>query len=254
VPPRRLEAVSLDVLDLRRDERGLLVGTTDAGKSTLAEYLGLNFVRRYKARRLILDSKPRYRAEWMFNGLPAKRLYKRYKPDPHAFVAGSIVITPDLTESPKKLLAQAFTRTNTVIASIPSKGYIPWLVAVAAAFKELGSYRKPGLLHVDETLDFFTTNGNPIGGDAIEVSARAGREVGEAGLYCSQRTYKLSQALLAEMTRLYAFMLTNVNDAKRFQEFGCPPFATPRRLREFKYWYKKDPGHVYGPYALDLAA
>ena len=50
--------VELGRLSLRRSERGLLIGGTGVGKSTLADVLGEDFVYRYrgaKARRLILD-------------------------------------------------------------------------------------------------------------------------------------------------------------------------------------------------------
>jgi hypothetical protein len=240
-------------LDIRRDERGLLVGGTQMGKSTLAEYLGSAYCTRYSAKRLILDSKPRYRAEWKFDGLPAKRLYRRYRPDPAGFVAGSVLVTPDLPEEPHRLLAQAFTRTNTVIATIHSKVNIPWLTALAHAFHDGASHRKPRILQVDETMDFFTAQGQPIGGDAIEVSARAGSEVGEAALYCSQRTKRLSTSLLAEMSKLYCFSLDNVGDADRLTEFGVPEFMPPLDKHQFRYWTKLDKRHVYGPYFLDLA-
>ena len=52
---------------------------------------------------------------------------------------------------------------------------------------------------------------------------------------------------------LYAFRLDFDADARRFQEFGCPPFLLPTEDHEFMFWSKaQDRHHVYGPYSLSL--
>lgn len=242
--------IELGRLSLRRSERGLLIGGTGVGKSTLADVLGEDFVQRYqrvKARRLILDSKPRYRGERTVGGLDAKRRYKNW--DHGAAVRNSVVV-----DDPNDI-EFAFSQRNcsTVIVQGESSRDIPRLVYAAHRFLMSSRAKRPQLLQVDESLDFFHPNGQPRGGDdSILRSARAGRERGTAALYCSQRTRGIPPQLMEELERLYAFRLDYKADAKRFQEMGAPEITLPRRNREFVYWWKGDYDHVYGPYKLNL--
>lgn len=238
---------------LRREERGMVVGGVETGKSTLAEQLARNFMARYpaKGRRLTLDSKPRYKAEWWLNGVTTKRHYRRWR---HGeFVPGSVLITPQSDPDPRGALKDARKLGfRTVIASTGTD--IAWLVECCRCFIEDSRADEPFLVHCDETMDFYHKNGAPIGGNAIDRSARAARELGGAGLYCTQRTQSISTTLMQEMSRLYCFRLDYLADVKRFADFGCPLFTPPQLDYVFRYWYKKDRRHVWGPYKLDLVA
>lgn len=226
------------------------MGGTGTGKSTLADVLGADFVERYrgkKARRLILDSKPRYRAEWQSNGISARRRYKKW--DHGEVVAGSVVI-----DDPNDL-EMAFKRGfQTVIIQGETRDDIPRLVHAASLFLKDSRTGRPQLLQVDETMDFFHGNGSPIGGsDAILRASRAGRERGTAALYCSQRTRGIPAQLMEELERLYAFRLDYKQDAKRFQEMGAPEFPLPSEPYRFMYWYKSgNYNKVFGPYKLNI--
>jgi hypothetical protein len=240
--------VDLDRIALRKAERGFVAGGSDAGKSYLAEMLGAYFVlyyQRQKARRLVLDSKPRFRAQVTVNGRPAKYRYKNWDHGP--FVKDSVVV-----DDPSQLELAFSLGYRTVIAQCEEAGSeIDRLVATADAFLRTSKASRPQLLQVDEVMDFYHENGAARGGSNVILrSARAGRERGTAGLYCSQRTRGIPASLMSEMLRLYAFRLDAVNDAKRFQEFGAPPFALPRAKRQFMYWYKEDYEKVWGPYTL----
>ena len=104
----------------------MVVGGVETGKSTLAEYLARNFVERYpKGRRLTLDSKPRYKAEFWLNGTTTKRHYRRWA---HGeFVPGSALMTPQSDPDPAPALRDARKLGfRTVIASTGSD--IAWLV------------------------------------------------------------------------------------------------------------------------------
>lgn len=251
--PRLPRGPSLDDLSLRQKERGFVVGGTDTGKSTLADFLGADFVHRYadkKARRLILDSKPRYRAQWTVQGVSAARRYKNW--DHGAPIAGSVVVdNPDDLE-----LAWKTGATTVIVQRLGAKRIdIARMVRATELFMLSSRARRPQLLQVDETLDFFHGNGAPIGNsDALVEAARAGRERGTAALYCSQRTKGMPAQLMEEMSRLYAFRIDYKADAKRLQEMGAPPIPLPTKTRQFMYWWKGDYDRVWGPYTLDLAA
>lgn len=239
--------LSLDQISLRQRERGFVVGGVDTGKSTLADYLGADFIRRYRnGRRLLLDSKPRYRAQWTCRGRDAAPRYRRWS---HGqFIPGSYVV-----DDPSELELAWKLGARTVIMQCESATDIPRLTAGASKFLESSRASRPQLVQVDETMDFFHSNGAPRGGDDTIVRvARAGRERGTGGLYCAQRTKGIPATLLEEMSRLYALRIDYKADAKRLQEMGAPPFTLPTRRFEFYYWTKADYDHIWGPYKLTL--
>jgi hypothetical protein len=240
-------SLPLAQLSLRQRERGLVLGGTEAGKSTLADYLGSDFTQRYKssgARRLVLDTKPRYRAQYLLSGMTAKRRYKSW--DHGASIPGSILV-----EDPRDL-ERAFGMGNTVIVQGESGSDIPRVVACAADFLRHSRAGRPQLLQVDEVLDFYHSNGASKGGDdAITRSVRAGRERGTACLICSQRTKGIPPPIMEELSRCYLFRMDFKADAKRLQEMGAPEaMQPPTEQYDFRYWTKRAYGNVYGPYRL----
>lgn len=241
--------LSLAQLSLRERERGLVVGGVDTGKSTLMDMLGTEFVHRYArrgGRRLILDSKPRYRAAYTVHGVPATRRYRNWS-------HGQPLPGSMLVEDPEDLELAWKTGARTVIMQGESVSDRARLQAGASAFLRGSRANRPQLLQVDETMDFFHPNGAPLGGDdAITRAVRAGRERGTGALCGTQRTKGLPATLLEEMSRLYCLRIDFKADAKRLQEMGAPPFVIPTRPHEFMYWWKGDYDHVWGPYKLTL--
>lgn len=242
--------MDLSRISLRERERGLLIGGTGTGKSWLAEALLVDFHRRYLARGgrvLILDSKPRFRAEYEASGVKASRRYRKWDHGPA--VPGSVVVSdPDD-------LAMAWTTGATVVVAQARTGEnVPMLADCAQAFFESSRASKPTLLLVDETMDFYRGNGSAIGGsNALLRAARAGRERGLAALYCTQRTKGIPPQLLEELTKLYLFRIDYDDDTKRLREMGAPRGITPpSEKRVFVYWSKDDYAKVWGPYTLDL--
>lgn len=247
-------AVLLDRISLREKERGLVIGGTGSGKSTLADQLGLDWDRRYRhrgGRRLIVDSKPRYRAEWQATGRDAARRYRSWgHGNP---VPGSVVVDrPEDLDLVWKLgyrvaiVQRADDEPETVA--------IARMIATVRRFLAQSKSTRPQLCQVDETLDFFHANGAPRGGDDVLARiARAGRERGCALLAGSQRTRGIPATLMSELSKLYAFRLDYVADAKRFQEMGAPPFPNPVQAHTFRYWTKDAYSDVWGPYRLNLA-
>lgn len=238
----------LSQISLRARERGLCIGGTNTGKSTLAEALITDFHYRYpKGRILILDTKPRFRAEYRPSGRSAKGLYRRW--DHGATVPDSVVI-----RDPDELELAHGTGATIVIAQARTSADYARLTNCAEAFFDKSRRGLPRLIYVDETMDFFRTNGTPIGGtDTLVRCARAGRERGLACLFSSQRTKSIPPQLMAELTKLYLFRLDYTADAKRLQEMGAPPaLEPPEEEHVFSYWTKDAYRKVWGPYRLDL--
>lgn len=197
---------------------------------------------------MILDSKPRYRAQWTARGRPAARRYKKWDHGP--YLPGSVVVDqPDQLD----LAWSLGYRTVIIQGNGDDADQVSRLAGFAALFVEHSRTGRPQLLQVDETMDFYHTNGAPIGGNnALVRAARAGRERGTAALYGTQRTKNIPTVLMSEMTRCYCFRLDAKADAKRLGEFGMPPFALPEENHRFMYWWKGDYRHVWGPYSLAL--
>jgi hypothetical protein len=247
------DRVLLDRISLRERERGLVIGGTGSGKSTLSDHLGIDWDHRYRARggrRLILDSKPRYRAEWTARGRAAAPRYKGWSHGQP--VPGSVVCdTPEDLDLVWKLgYRVAIVQRQD---DEPEAVAIARMIATARRFLSQARASRPQLLHVDETLDFFHSNGAPRGGDdVIARIARAGRERGCALLAGSQRTRGIPATLMSELSKLYRFRLDYVADAKRFGEMGAPDMSNPTRPHVFLYWTKDDYARAWGPYRLNI--
>lgn len=249
--------VPLSQISLRQRDRAFCVGGSGYGKSALADLLGADFVQRYAgrdARRLILDSKPRYRAQWEVGGRSAAHRYRHW--DHGRVIKNSVVV-----DTPNDLKLAWSTGYRTAIVQGQGARDIPRLVYAASLFLEDSRAKRPQLLHVNETLDFFHGNGAPRGSNDVLIRApRAGRERGTASLYEAQRTRGIPASIMEEMNRCYRFALDYEADAKRLGEFGMPPHAPPihdpeqSREFEFCYWTKLAPRRVFGPYRLALPA
>lgn len=224
------------------------MGGTDTGKSTTAEALLQDFYHRYPTSRiLILDSKPRFRAERDAHGRSVKRRYRNWSHGP--VVPGSAVVS-----EPAELDLAYSTGARVAIAQGQHVRDVAALTGCARRFLDTSRANRPQLLVVDETMDFFSPNGTPRGGDdVLQRVARAGRERGTAALYCTQRTRGIPAQLMEEMTRCYLFRLDYKADVKRLWEMGFPQGVEPPTARHsFLYWTKSDYGRVWGPYKLDL--
>lgn len=250
--------VNLGDISLRHKERGLILGGVDSGKSTLSDILANDFVHRYLrrgVRRLIVDTKPRYRAQFCMNGTLAAPRYKNWTHGP--YIPNSYVVDKptDLDVAFKIGATTCIVQPNTD----HTLSEMPRIIATVRRFLAQSKESRPQLAQVDETLDFFHGNGQPIGGDPVIIQlARAGRERGTAVIYCSQRLKGLPYTLRVELARLYCLRLDGKLDVKELREIGAPEFTPPTRLREFYYWWKGDIKHpqayhqVWGPYTLDL--
>lgn len=256
-----LSDISLRAVKGQGADRAIVIGGSGSGKSTLADQLGLDWDQRYwhrKGKRLVLDRKPRYKAEYYLDGLKAAHRYKHW--DHGAFVAGSVLV-----ETPDDLRLAWDLGYHVAICQGHSDADIPRMLAVAERFWRDCRASQPQLLHVDEALLFFGPTGQPKGkNDILRTAYIAGRERGMASLLCSQRSKGYPASVLEETNRLYLFRLDYVEDAKRLTEMGaplhfrrlpggqleCPEMPTEEHV--FVYWTKADYKRLWGPYRLTL--
>lgn len=225
-------------VDLMPRGRHLFLGTTNVGKSTVMEHLAERWTNQQPApRTLILDSKPRFRAEWELNGLSAARRYKKWRRGP--VIPNSVAL--DFTGhsgSIRAQLKQAWAlKYTTVIAQTGDQNELRYLRAAAHWFYRDASDSKSQLLIVDELADYFGTSGSASRGDALLKSVRSGREMNITFAGAAQRPKGLPQSFMTEVSALYLFKLRSRKDMTHLEELGLPGNASPPSQRHIFYFW-----------------
>lgn len=247
-----------NVLIMPKASRAFLVGMTGTGKSTLGEVLMNEYKRAYSsskriARTLIVDTKPRWRAEKEINGIPTS-ITRRYS----KWGYGSGIIPKSFalsgaSDSIGHELDQVWRLGGEVaIAHAETEDEWPYVSEVATRFYERYGADTPRLIFVDELADFFKFRSL---GDIFQRISRNGRERNVALIAGSQRPRKVPLEIMTEMTRLYMFKLDFREDIQRILQFGIPEdVVMPDGFNFYMYDRKlgrNPPSDSY--YALDLS-
>ena len=224
------------VMILPRQGRALLVGRTRSGKTTLKDQLRSLWLRKYPTgRALIVDSKPRYRAQWTPQGFSAAKYYKKWKKDDQAYVTGSVRIPLDGFY--KASMDHAFrSGARCVIVQGKLEEWDMLLDCVRVFYEDYSAKDGPRLIDVDELADFFEVK--KIGG-IFWQALRSGGELDVSVIAGSQRPNFIPKATLTESDRLYVFELDNQDDLKSLiRQAGYKPGIVPERPHEFIYYDK----------------
>ena len=227
-------------IDLMPRGRHLFLGTTGSGKSTVMERLADRWTaQQANPRTLILDSKPRFRAEWELNGLTAARRYKKWRRGP--VVSNSVALDfSGHSGSIRAQLKQAWgLGYHTVIAQTGEQSQLDYLRAAAHWFYADASDSKSQLLVVDELADFFGTSGAASRGDALLKTVRSGREMNVAFAGAAQRPKGLPHSFMTEVSALYLFSLASERDMAHLDDLGLPGGATPPRDNHVFYYHNR---------------
>lgn len=251
----------------RHAPRAYCVGMTGSGKSTLMEILMWNYIQAYSekknpVRTLIIDTKPRFKAELELNGLltTSTGRYAKWDIEGSGVVPGSYVLPR--YGSAKSEIKQLF-RLGGNIGIVQAESKDDWheLIGYARHFFEGYGAKYPRLLVVDELADFYEKR---TLGDIFQRIARNGRERDFAFIAGSQRPRKVPLETMTEMLRLYLFELDYDEDFKHIIQFGLPWQQVPRadieqlkpRGHTFYMWDRllklKEPSNKY--YELNLGA
>jgi hypothetical protein len=253
------ERTSANVLVLPRASRAFLVGTTGTGKSTLMETMMKEYQMHFSpkedkkkaVRTLIIDTKPRFKAQWEMNGFSTEitRRYKKW-----GYGSGIIPNSHTLANraSIKNELDEIWSLgSNIAICHTERESEWEYASRCATTFYEGYGAGIPRLLIVDELADFFKFRSL---GDIFQRVARNGRERDCALLCGSQRPRKVPVEVLTEMTRIYMFELDFIEDLKRVWDFGVPRNTVEPEGHTFylydRHLKSKEPSNKY--YELDL--
>ena len=221
----------LERIALQQRGRGLCLGITGSGKSVLEEKLFHHWLATQpRPRVLILDSKPRFRAQWELSGFSASHRYKKWRRGPS--VPGSYALDFTASEGVRGQLRQVWRLgSHIAIAQAPQSwrldAKLMALRAAAAAFYNDSRDSYSQLVVVDELADFFNTSGFAKAGDELLQIVRSGREMNVALLGACQRPKGLPKSFLTELGQAYVFRLVNDDDMEHLEEMGLPGTAAP---------------------------
>lgn len=227
-----------EVMTPSQDGRTMVLGRTGSGKSTLQDNLLLRYLALYKtAKVLIIDSKPRFKAEWSVSGNTAARHYRKWRRG--NFLPGSYRIDNNGKQSIKGQLDTVWRKGGRVAIAQTRPGDVAdlaWLELVARVFYGSYSDKTPRLIMIDELADFFEVR--KVGG-IFHQAARSGRELGVAMLAGSQRPSYIPTVVMTESDRLYLFNLDYTEDMKKVHQMGVPKDVQPPSVdHSFFYWNK----------------
>jgi len=226
---------SMDDIMLGPGERGLMLGMTREGKSTLSEVQIDHWYNTYKdADILIIDSKPRFRAEWQLNGLPAAPLYRNW--DWGTLVPNSVVIPMKDAESEIRLAWSL--RYRIIIAQIQDRSDIGLLdQALKIAYMKRRKRHKL-FIYVDELNNFFKVGVKGIqAGTGIIMVITSGGEKNTAFLGAGQRPRNISVESIESMTKLYWFYTPFDEDNKHLRSMDLPLDSIPPASRSYTFLF-----------------
>jgi hypothetical protein len=228
-------------------ERGILVGKTRYGKSTLQRFLIQTFCKRYNrtGRVLVIDTKPRWRAERVVTGRSPQRRYRDFvKGDTLPAVALDNLkdwnLAWDREQNP-----QGIVISQRLDLEEEDQRLVRWQVLVIKRFLSTQRPDVPSLLVIDEGMDFFGPSGNALYSNVIQRCWRAGGEKGMSCLIGVQRPKTINLQMLTESNLLYLFHMAYEEDLKRLQEMGFPRnVGAPGPKQKYEFLFLKD-GELY---------
>lgn len=237
-------------------DRGIAVGGTGSGKSTLCEVLIDTALKTYPDLRvLILDTKPRFQGEYETSGRVASHRYTSW--DHGTMISDSFVLP---AKNMDEALGDVWRYGGRVAIAQALDGpenqeHILELLKPAHRFLSEARASRPQLLYVDELMDFFSIGGHPIGKDNVILRySRAGRERGCGSLVATQRPRGIPTQLPQEANKLYLFKLRNAEDVDHLEDFGAPGSLEKNVPKENRWFYYQDheDSRTTGKYRLNM--
>jgi hypothetical protein len=218
----------IDDITPAKGQRVIILGSSRSGKSVAADHIHMNIVKmRPQSEHLLLDTKPRFRAELEKIGpggrivRDASRYYKDWEKGP--IMPGSYrhdINNPDLS-----MYWKPKDPCRTVILQTEKDEERNKLLEIAdTGWFEVRKKGADRVLRVNELLDFYYGNGVCISSRhnvPLKVN-RAGGERGFSGIYESQRARGFPLQLVEEATLILLFHLKYEDDMKFLWQNGVP--------------------------------
>jgi hypothetical protein len=237
-------------------ERSLTFGGTRAGKSALDEArIGTIQVQRPTCMIIIVDTKPRFRAETKQGLLPANRkdasdLYETW-------VKGPVVPNSVVMQMRKDQPFQGLFRRPGEVVIMQSGDADDWrhMLVLLDAFVRAQIKDRERIIYVDEALDFYQRNswGITPTRDVFYRTARAGGERNIGLMLGAHQVSGIPPLILKMANRFTLFHLRDERDMKRLWEIGIPQTeASPDGNYVFKQFYVEPGGTIGAPITAKL--
>lgn len=234
-------------------ERHLIYGGTRAGKSSFIDWQMREIQRtRPDCMQILIDSKPRFRAETERGPLlPNSRRdaawrYRHWQKGP---VVPNSVLVDIYADHPFRGLWSE--KRPGEIAIMQSGETSDWrrMLELLMAFTRAHVSERERHITADEVLDFYGRNTHSIvnRNDVFYLAARSGgeRNIGES--LGSQRVVGLPILVRNMFSRVSLFNLTEAKDAKYLSANGIPDAEPPKGNYIFHQWLKQPGGQVSKP-------
>lgn len=209
------------------------------GKSTLAETLILNWTEEYeKSRTIILDTKPRFKAEYELNGVPCSvsRRYRNW--DWGETIPGSVVLPlgANIRQEIKDAWRFGF---RIIIAQIEDRNDILKLSEVVKWGYMDRTKGRPIFFYFDELNNFWRAR-SPKAIDPIITTITSGGERSVGWLGAAQRPRWIGVEALESLTKVWWFKTPFGEDVKHLRNMGIPENAIPPKDKYVFYFYDRN--------------
>lgn len=246
-------SLTMKDITLKVGERGIILGKTRTGKSTLAEHLITSWREEYKnSFTLIADTKPRFRATKELDGRTTAFSRRYTRDDWGEEIPDSVVLPLNNVRSEIKqarrlgfkcAIAQIRERNPTTIMLVSD--------AIRYAYEDRPP-RKPLFVYVDELNNFFRDAPQKARWPIITVITSGG-ERSVAFLGAAQRPRNISIESMESLNKLYWFYTPYREDIKHLKEMGVPETAKPPG-QYYQFYFFDGMTHKYGLAQLNIGA
>lgn len=225
--------MDIDEITPEKGNRVIILGSSRSGKSVLADHIHMNIVRlRPLSEHLLLDTKPRFRAEIERFG-PRMRMIRDASHNYVDWEKGPVMPASyrhDINHPSLKYYWKPDDPCRTVILQTERDHERAAMLELAdTQWFEVRKKNADRVLRVNEMLDFYYGNGVCVSSRhnvPLKVN-RAGGERGFSGIYESQRTRGMPLQLIEEATEILLFHLKYEDDMKFLWQNGVPRHVFP---------------------------